>query len=142
MPAPSQEIYDLYSDQLRMLKYGLALYEPEPNEGEGPVQIGDVGYIDFGRFMPFSSTFLSLHGTPAIDEKYRAITKLAKLDKGVMSSRSVRSERIAVELSASVNYRITTWKTHARITGVNQRLALPSAQVSSFPANLTAGHHL
>ncbi len=100
MPPFDQQIYDLYSDQLRILKHGYALYEPEPNEGEGEVKIGDVGYIDFGRFMCFASVFTSEHGIPAIDEKHRAIIKLGKLDKGIMSSRSVHSERVELDLLA------------------------------------------
>lgn len=102
MPAASevQETFDLYSEQLNPLKLGHALYEPEPDEGEGEVQIGDVGYFLYGRFTRFSSLFTSDHGVPAVEERFRKIKKLANLDKGVMASRSVLSERVEFEVSA------------------------------------------
>lgn len=42
--------YDIYSDQLRELRRGQALYYPEPSPEDGPVQIGDVGYTKQGAF--------------------------------------------------------------------------------------------
>ncbi len=84
------------------MNHGYALYEPEPNEDDDEVRIGDVGYIDFGRFMRFASVFTSEHGIPAVDDKHHAIIKLAMLDKGVMSSRSVHSERVELDISASL----------------------------------------
>ncbi len=141
MPSLDQETYDLYSDQLKSLKLGHAIYEPEPNEGEGEVQIGDVGYIKYGRFMPFASVFTSEHGIPAVDDKYRLITKLGKLDKGVMSSRSVHSEKVEFELSASVLHSIVIAVTHICSTGANQRREHPLAHASSFRARLIVGHH-
>ncbi|KAF9461572.1 hypothetical protein BDZ94DRAFT_1138614, partial [Collybia nuda] len=41
--------HDIYVDQLRDLRRGLPLYHPEPR-AEGPVEIGDVGYIKDGAF--------------------------------------------------------------------------------------------
>ncbi len=61
---------------------GMLCTNPNQTRGEGEVQIGDVGYIDFGRFMRFANVFTSEHGIPTVDEKHRAIIKLAKLDKG------------------------------------------------------------
>ncbi|KAF9064020.1 hypothetical protein BDP27DRAFT_1426321 [Rhodocollybia butyracea] len=43
--------HDIYSDQLRELQRGQALYYPEPSPDEGPVEIGDVGYIRQGAFL-------------------------------------------------------------------------------------------
>jgi len=138
MPSLDQQIYDLYSDQLRILKHGHALYEPEPNKGEGEVQIGDVGYIDFGRFMRFANVFTSEHGIPAVDEKHRAIIKLAKLDKGVMSSRSVHSERVEFDISASQKqvYHIgpssENWGSSASSTTSPEPQGTSSRSTSSF----------
>jgi len=42
--------YDIYTDQLRELRRGQALYYPEPSPEEGPVEIGDVGYTKQGAF--------------------------------------------------------------------------------------------
>jgi hypothetical protein len=42
--------YDIYSDQLRELRRGQALYYPEPSPEDGPVEIGDVGYTKQGAF--------------------------------------------------------------------------------------------
>jgi hypothetical protein len=42
--------HDIYSDQLRELRRGQALYYPEPSPDEGAVEIGDVGYTRQGAF--------------------------------------------------------------------------------------------
>ncbi|KAF9459074.1 hypothetical protein BDZ94DRAFT_1061835 [Collybia nuda] len=41
--------HDIYAEQLRDLRRGHPLYHPEPR-AEGPVEIGDVGYIKDGAF--------------------------------------------------------------------------------------------
>ena len=42
--------YDVYTEQLRELRRGLALYYPEPSPDDGAVEIGDVGYTKQGAF--------------------------------------------------------------------------------------------
>jgi hypothetical protein len=42
--------HDTYAEQLRELRRGHALYYPEPRP-EGPIEIGDVGYIKHGAFF-------------------------------------------------------------------------------------------
>ncbi|KAA1470055.1 hypothetical protein DENSPDRAFT_879420 [Dentipellis sp. KUC8613] len=42
--------HDLYMDQLASLNNGHALWEPNPNEPDEQVEVGDVGYILFGGF--------------------------------------------------------------------------------------------
>ncbi|TFY60560.1 hypothetical protein EVG20_g7374 [Dentipellis fragilis] len=42
--------HDLYMDQLASLNNGHALWEPNPNEPDDQVEVGDVGYILFGGF--------------------------------------------------------------------------------------------
>lgn len=41
---------EVYSQQLFKLAYGYPLWEPEPKEGQGEVEIGDVGYLRQGGF--------------------------------------------------------------------------------------------
>lgn len=49
----------VYAEQLRDLRCGEPLWQPEPpNDGE--VEIGDVGYINDGRF---TRLFNAIHGT-------------------------------------------------------------------------------
>ena len=40
----------IYESQLAPLGYGLPLWSPEPDAIQGPVEIGDVGYIFDGSF--------------------------------------------------------------------------------------------
>lgn len=61
--------HDVYAEMLRELKRGQAIYYPEPRS-EGPVEIGDVGYIRDGVFYRLFNVSLSpnhpaqLFGTP------------------------------------------------------------------------------
>ena len=47
--------WDIYARQLSPKGYGFPLFYPEhPNEeGHGPAEIGDVGFIENGRFVPW-----------------------------------------------------------------------------------------
>lgn len=49
----------VYAEQLRYLRCGEPLWQPEPPK-DGEVAIGDVGYINDGRF---SRLFNAIHGT-------------------------------------------------------------------------------
>lgn len=40
----------VYAEQLRNVRHGEPLWQPEPSD-RGEVQIGDVGYIEDGRFQ-------------------------------------------------------------------------------------------
>ena len=41
---------NVYESQLALLGYGLPLWFPEPDDTQGPVEIGDVGYMFDGSF--------------------------------------------------------------------------------------------
>lgn len=49
----------VYAEQLRSLRCGEPLWQPEPPD-DGEVAIGDVGFIDDGRF---ARLFNAIHGT-------------------------------------------------------------------------------
>ncbi len=110
MPFPSTRIvtHELYADQLRVLDYGYALYDPDPGVGVAEVQIGDVGFIFHGRFKSFASVFASDHGIPAVDPREHEVENLTGFDKGMLKSNSVNSEELNFNLSASVHYCTTS----------------------------------
>lgn len=51
---PTEAAWDLYASELgaskRLSEYGLPLYEPSPTEADDCVLIGDVGYVNRGKF--------------------------------------------------------------------------------------------
>ena len=49
----------VYAEQLRYLQWGEPLWQPEPPD-DGEVAIGDVGFIDDGRFVRL---FNAVHGS-------------------------------------------------------------------------------
>lgn len=49
--------FEIYDPQLRYLKLGHALWEPDP-KNRPPVDIGDVGYIANGGFSPLFNIHL------------------------------------------------------------------------------------
>jgi hypothetical protein len=53
--------YDTFREQLaiRYPALGHALWEPSPDGGRGPVEIGDVGYIRQGKFHRLFNALLS-----------------------------------------------------------------------------------
>ncbi|KIP08102.1 hypothetical protein PHLGIDRAFT_127238 [Phlebiopsis gigantea 11061_1 CR5-6] len=54
-PKPLDPPHALYARQLAKLGYGLPLWHPEPS-ATGDVEIGDVGYVDNGRFVRMFNT--------------------------------------------------------------------------------------
>ena len=53
--------YDIFREQLAV-KYpacGHALWEPNPEEGNSPVKVGDVGFVRDGRFNRLFNALLS-----------------------------------------------------------------------------------
>ena len=109
MPPSSakRDTHDLYAEQLLPLNLGYPLYDPDPGVGAGEVEIGDVGFNFYGRFMRFASVFsTTTHNqaiqVPAIEEDYHKIISFTSLDKGVMASHSVSSGRAEFTASASV----------------------------------------
>lgn len=104
MPSPATKLvtHELYADQLRVLDYGYALYDPDPGVGVAELQIGDVGYNFHGRFKRFASVFTPEPGIPAVDERKHEVERLTGFDKGILKSNSVESEELNFSLSASV----------------------------------------
>ena len=53
--------YDIFRDELatKYSAYGHALWEPSPGESYTSVEIGDVGFIDKGRFHRLFNILLS-----------------------------------------------------------------------------------
>ncbi|KLO19648.1 hypothetical protein SCHPADRAFT_52855 [Schizopora paradoxa] len=80
---------------------GYALYDPDPRPGDDVVRVGDVGYIRHGRFERFASVFQSDCGIPAAKEEYRQVDPFTGIDKGILSSESVRSNKVKVGISAN-----------------------------------------
>jgi len=62
--------YDIYRDRLATTHpaFGHALWEPDPEEGHGPVEIGDVGYVREGKFNRLFNALL-----PASDASHEGI---------------------------------------------------------------------
>ncbi|KAI8992711.1 hypothetical protein BD414DRAFT_412488 [Trametes punicea] len=49
--------WDIYAEQLKNLQYGYPLWVPDPAPQLGPVQLGDVGWIRQGEFIPLFNAF-------------------------------------------------------------------------------------
>jgi hypothetical protein len=62
--------YDIYRDRLATTHpaFGHALWDPNPEEEQGPVKIGDVGYVREGKFNRLFNALL-----PANDPSYEGI---------------------------------------------------------------------
>ncbi|KAI0707100.1 hypothetical protein C8Q76DRAFT_800460 [Earliella scabrosa] len=50
--------WDIYAESLEPMGYGYPLWGPEPSSDFGPVGLGDVGYIQHGRFYFLFNTML------------------------------------------------------------------------------------
>ena len=53
--------WDIYAESLEPLEHGYPLWRPEPSSEFGPVRLGDVGYVQQGRFYCLFHTMLPLH---------------------------------------------------------------------------------
>ena len=62
--------YDIYRDRLATAHpaFGHALWEPDPEVGDGAVEIGDVGYVREGKFNRLFNALL-----PASDASHEGI---------------------------------------------------------------------
>ena len=90
--------YDIYSEQLRELYRGHALYHPEPSPDEGPVEIGDVGYTKQGTFCRLFNASraaddpVQLYGVPEGFQPLvvgRVRTADAELEPGPLHSKTI-----------------------------------------------------
>jgi hypothetical protein len=52
--------YDIFREQLAITfpTYGHALWDPSPTKPDRPVQVGDVGFIRWGKFHRFFNALL------------------------------------------------------------------------------------
>ncbi|KAI0052243.1 ras GEF [Auriscalpium vulgare] len=100
--------HDVYSEQLSVFRYGLAIWEPHPNPIWPPVMIGDVGYMFYGRFkrlfnihLPHDhryqpETMPEQFETLPLDQSH--IDTHRHLQPGVYYSRSVRARTVSGQL--------------------------------------------
>lgn len=107
MSSPALRAAEVYSEQLFSLGHGVAIWYPEPDERQGDLEIGDVGYIFQGSFRKlFNVTKSSRTPTDvppnfnplAFSRERHVITHLEALPKGaVVSSSSVRKYNMAAD---------------------------------------------
>jgi len=84
--------YDIFRDQLAITypAFGHALWEPCPDEGHGPVKIGDVGYIRQGKFHRLFNALLaanhpSHHGVALPEHHEPLIPNISNhIDRGTL----------------------------------------------------------
>jgi hypothetical protein len=105
--------YNIYADQLRVLRRGHALYNPEPALGETPVEIGDVGYTKEGAFcrlfnvcQPATHSINSRFGVP---QNFHPLdlgesqTHPTQLEPGPLHSRTISYARLDAGMPGYVN---------------------------------------
>ncbi|KAI5121737.1 hypothetical protein M0805_009028 [Coniferiporia weirii] len=94
--------HELYSNKLTSLYLGYALFEPNPHGIYDMVRVGDVGYIEDGKFVKLFNAFHRANAYPAnsgskfptnfkpIVENHRDIDELESLDPGIRQSTHVQ----------------------------------------------------
>lgn len=102
--------YDIYTEQLRELRRGDALYHPEPALGQMPVEIGDVGFTKQGAFCrlfnasrpvadPINAQFGVPHDFQLLDLG-NPQTYVAELEPGPLYSKTVSQANFDVGVPA------------------------------------------
>ncbi|KAI0366169.1 hypothetical protein BV20DRAFT_1124493 [Pilatotrama ljubarskyi] len=92
--------WDIYAAKLFPCGYGHPLWIPEPSIVSGEIQIGDVGYLDEGRFhflfhaMRPSDDPVNIRGTPANFVPFRAPSPFIVDFPNEITQPEVRSEGI------------------------------------------------
>lgn len=85
---------DIYVNQLRTLRKGYPLYHPEPPE-EGPVEVGDVGYIKEGSFYRLFNVSRSANNSWGVPNGFEPLnigrirTFAADLEPGPLHSETI-----------------------------------------------------
>lgn len=93
--------WDIYAEQLIHLKYGYPLWVPDPAPGVAPVEIGDVGWINDGEFLPLFNALkgtdeaqpwgaVPIDHTPLDSRGLCIIGPRDKIDQTVLCSRGIR----------------------------------------------------
>ncbi|KAI0718548.1 hypothetical protein C8T65DRAFT_706737 [Cerioporus squamosus] len=101
--------YDTYANELWSLKHGHPLWGPEPSPAFGEVRLGDVGYLDEGRFcflfnaMRPAGDPVNKRGVPENFQTFHYPDKITQpeLHSGSISSLSVALGASLTELGAS-----------------------------------------
>ena len=111
MPSRRTPTHELYAKQLLDLGYGHALFEPNPGGDYDKVRVGDVGYIQMGKFMRLFNTFESVSGESndsglnndapiaLLGPQFVKTSQLEPLAPGVYKSKSVKHTGGIVELT-------------------------------------------
>ena len=111
--------WDIYAKQLATKGYGFPLFYPEhPNEeGHGPAEIGDVGIIENGRFVPYfnvvneKSPLNVIEPTPKFERlKFSPRLRVQSQNRiyGPASISSQTEERSSIEGSGNVGEYVDT----------------------------------
>ncbi|KAI0650982.1 hypothetical protein C8Q79DRAFT_184 [Trametes meyenii] len=104
--------WDIYAEQLTPLRYGYPLWVPDPSPGQPPVQLGDVGWIREGQFLPLFNVFRDADdnqprgAVPSgfMPLNYADITvegPREKISQKVVCSRSIRQNDVSGGVGAS-----------------------------------------
>ena len=101
--------HDIYAQQLYSVKYGLALYEPDPAEEYDHVRVGDVGFVQEGYFYRMFNVFheaddsINSQGVPEnfepIEPKFRKVVKYSQIGPGEICSSSIVKAGASLSIS-------------------------------------------
>lgn len=114
--------WEVYAESLFPLGYGHPLWIPEPSQEFGEVRIGDVGYLDDGRFHFLFNCMLpgddpvNVRGTPGAFERFEFPTSAVVHNIREITQAELRSEglhRIAVEGKGSIRWVPTPTRVHS-----------------------------
>ncbi|KAI0673302.1 hypothetical protein C8Q78DRAFT_716000 [Trametes maxima] len=104
--------WDIYAEQLTPLRYGYPLWVPDPSPGKPPVQLGDVGWIREGQFLPLFNVFRDADDNQPRGAVPSGFTPLnlsditvegprEKISQKVVCSRSIRQNDVSGGVGAS-----------------------------------------
>ncbi|KAI0349454.1 hypothetical protein OH77DRAFT_1365948, partial [Trametes cingulata] len=104
--------WDIYAEQLTHLGYGYPLWVPDPAPGTSPIEIGDVGWIKDGEFVPLFNALRGenesqpMNAVP-VDHVPLDIRRLSirgprdRISQPILCSRSVRTLEVSGASSGS-----------------------------------------
>ncbi|KAI0633109.1 hypothetical protein C8Q77DRAFT_1040359, partial [Trametes polyzona] len=104
---------DIYAEQLVHLGYGHPLWVPDPAPGKPPVEVGDVGWMNEGEFLPLFNAFREEHdaqplGAVPVDfvplnvHDCTIIGPRDKISQTVLCSRSIRRVDLSGDMTMSI----------------------------------------
>ncbi|KAI0819434.1 hypothetical protein BC628DRAFT_1342226 [Trametes gibbosa] len=107
--------WDIYADQLTHLGYGYPLWIPDPAPGAPSVEIGDVGWINEGEFLPLFNAFRGeneaqprgagpVDHVPLLLRDCTIVGPRDKISQPVLCSRSIQKVDVSGEISATASY--------------------------------------